>query len=60
MEIHCKARFAVRTVALAFTAGAVLGASVTGYAASSGPSEPAPHSAVAPPAAGSATEPHDG
>jgi hypothetical protein len=56
MEIHCKARFAVRTVALAFTAGAVLGAVVTGYAASPGPSEPAAHSAVAPPATG----PHDG
>jgi len=60
MEIHCKAGFAVRTVALAFTAGAVLGAGVTGYAASAEPSEPATHSAVAPPAAGPATEPHDG
>ena len=58
MEIHCKAGFAVRTVALAFTAGAVLGAGVTGYtAASAGQSEPATHSAVAP---GPAREPHDG
>jgi hypothetical protein len=56
MEIHCKARFAVRTVALAFAAGAVLGAVVTGYAVSPGQNEPAAHSAVAP----SATGPHDG
>ncbi len=60
MEIHCKARFAVRTVALAFAAGAVTGAVVTGYAATPGQNEPAAHSAVAPPAAGSATGPHDG
>ncbi|MEV5719394.1 hypothetical protein AB0L41_36385 [Amycolatopsis mediterranei] len=48
MEIHCKARSAIRTVVLAFTAGAVLGAVVTGYAASPGRAEPPAHSAVAP------------
>ncbi|WP_370968673.1 hypothetical protein [Amycolatopsis sp. cg9] len=32
MEIHCNAGRAIRTVALAFTIGAVLGGGVVGYA----------------------------
>ncbi|WP_439383660.1 hypothetical protein [Amycolatopsis lexingtonensis] len=32
MEIHCEAGRAFRTVALAFTIGAVLGGGVVGYA----------------------------
>jgi hypothetical protein len=49
MEIHCKAGFAVRTMALAFTAGAVLGAGVAGYSmdASAGQSAPAAHATSA-------------
>jgi len=38
MEIHCKASFAARAVALAFTAGAVLGGGVVGYTVESTPS----------------------
>jgi hypothetical protein len=32
MQIHCKAGPAVRTVAWAFTAGAIIGGGVVGYA----------------------------
>jgi len=32
MQIHCKAGLAVRTLAWAFTAGAIVGGGVVGYA----------------------------
>jgi hypothetical protein len=39
MQIHCKAERAVKTLAWAFTAGAIVGGGVVGYAvdASAGP-----------------------
>ena len=44
MDIYCKAGTVVRAVALAFTAGAILGAGVAGYAAEDPGATPAAHS----------------
>ncbi len=43
MEIHCEAGRAIRTVALAFTIGAVLGGGVVGYAAAEPAGRPEVH-----------------